>query len=448
MRLKVQRHIFKTYRFSGMRIAVPMFLLFGVMDYLYQPTQFTIWISLRIFFALSFIIGLQFLKRKWFRTNFTQQLIVFQKVLACTILNYMIYMSGGEQSQYLIGLILTSLIAINIFKISPKFALFSLLLSYAPTMIIISYTSQSWQQSLLYAFYFISFVSLSYLFSVQNYNNLLQGAQKETSVKEKMRKFERSELLKRQFPKSLREVIENGNNIPERKFIANAVVGFADISNSTSLTNRIGLNLDWQLKEQFLASATQIATQHDFVVLTQLGDGFLFLANYEENNNWHFNLISFFETLNARFEAIKNETLPPGDLTDIAIKSGAAMGPTLVGFLGKEQAYFTAMGPEVNLASRLCSKAQPGEIVLSSKIWHILKSVGIPWTSDSIVFNDLKGFRDDIGAVIVRPGAKSVNAHPCPTCGEPLSIVKTPEGLMDLVCQNDHSYIPHTKKSA
>jgi class 3 adenylate cyclase len=424
-----------------------MYLSFGVMDYLYQPQQALVWIGLRLLFAISFLPGILLLRKRSFRSKYSEHLIVFKQVFACSILNYMIATSGGFDSLYLIGLILTSMIAINIFKISPKFTLASLLLSYGPTAVIIAYTSAQWEHTALYILYFASFMLLSYIYSVQNFKMLLKGAKKETSMKEQLRKFERSELLKRQFPKSLREIIENGNNIPDRKFIANAVVGFADISNSTSLSNRIGLSLDWQLKEKFLAGATQIATQHDFVVLTQLGDGFLFLANYEETNNWHFNLIGFFETLNSRFYAIKNEVLPYGDYTDVAIKCGAAMGPTLVGFLGQEQAYFTAMGPEVNLAARLCAKAQPGEVVLSSKIWYILKSIGMPWASDSIVFNDLKGFKDDIGAVIIKPGATKTNVTHCSVCDSPLAVVKTPEGLLDLVCQVDHTAYLEKKKT-
>lgn len=431
-----------------MRMAVPMFLLFGIMDALYKPEKAVEWICLRIVFAISFSIGLLLLRKKNFRESYSQHLIVFQQVLACSILNYMIYSSGGFHSLYLIGLILTSLIAVNIFRISPKFTISSLVLSYAPTLGIIVYTAERWEHALLYVFYFASVNLLSYIFSVQNFKSLLRGTLKESSLKDQVMKFERSEILKRQFPKSLREVIENGNNIPERKFIANAVVGFADISNSTSLTNRIGLNLDWQLKEMFIANATRVATQHDFVVLTQLGDGFLFLANYDENNNWHFNLVGFFETLCSRFDEIKKELLPAGVHDDVGIKCGAAMGPTLVGFLGKEQTYFTAMGPEVNLAARLCSRAKQGEVILSSKIWYILKSLGMPWATEGIVYSDLKGFKDDIGAVILKPSQKERNVTHCSVCGSGLVIVKTPEGLVDLVCENDHSEDKEVKKAS
>lgn len=444
--IKVQRHIFSVYRLSGIRVAVPMFLLFGIIDYLYRPDLIHIWLPLRFFFAISFLAGMPLLKRGWFRKKYSQHLIAFQQFVACSIINIMIYQSGGFESFYLIGLILTSLIAINIFKISPQFTLVSLIFSYGPTMAIIAHTAGPDQKvvSALYLFYFASLILLNYIFSRDSFIYLLKGASKEIDLKTQLARYQRSEILKKQFPESLRKIIDSGDDIPQRKFIANAVVGFADITNSSRLTNQIGLQADWQLKETFIRTATTIATQHDFVVLTQLGDGFLFLANYEESNNWHFNLVGFFETLRLKFEEIKASLIPLHAQADVDIKCGAAIGPTLVGFMGATQTYFTAIGPEVNLAARLCSRAKGGEFVLSSRIWYILKTVGMPWAFESTRFTDLKGFDNEVGAVILRPSTSENSTH-CATCGEALSVVQTVDGLFDLRCPNGHNI--HEQKS-
>ncbi len=445
--IKVQRHIFSVYRFSGVRVAVPMFLLFGIMDYIYKPNLIHIWLPLRACFAISFLVGVPLLRRGWFRKKYSQHLIAFQQFVACTIINVMIYQSGGYESLYLIGLILTSLVAINIFKISPQFTLVSLLFSYGPTMIIIAGTAgpDKLAVSALYLFYFISLILLNYIFSRDSFRYLLKGANKEIDLKIQLARYQRSEILKKQFPESLRKIIDSGDDLPQKKFIANAVVGFADITNSSRLTNQIGLHADWHLKETFIQTATAIATQHDFVVLTQLGDGFLFLANYEESNNWHFNLVGFFETLRLKFEEIKINQIPSHARVDIDIKCGAAIGPTLVGFMGATQTYFTAMGPEVNLAARLCSRAKGGEFVLSSRIWYILKTVGMPWAFESVKFADLKGFDVEVGAVILRPSSTD-NATHCATCSEALSVVQTPEGLFDLRCPFGHNIIEEDKR--
>lgn len=437
--IKVQRHIFSVYRLSGVRVAVPMFLLFGIIDYLYRPDLIHIWLPLRALFAISFLSGMSLLKNGRFRKRYSQHLIAFQQFVACSIINVMIYQSGGFESLYLVGLILTSLIAINIFKISPQFTLVSLLFSYGPTMIIIVLTAGSEDKMVpvLYLFYFTSLILLNFIFSRDSFRYLLKDATKEIDMKSQLARYQRSEILKKQFPESLRRIIDSGDDIPQRKFIANAVVGFADITNSSRLTNQIGLQSDWQLKETFIQTATAIATQHDFVVLTQLGDGFLFLANYEESNNWHFNLVGFFETLRLKFEEIKINLIPAYARTDVDIKCGAAIGPTLVGFMGASQTYFTAIGPEVNLASRLCSRAKGGEFILSSRIWYILKTVGMPWAFESIKFSDLKGFDAEVGAVILRPSSSESSTH-CATCGEALSVVQTNDGLFDLRCPHGH----------
>lgn len=443
---KIRRHIFMAYRHTGVRVAVPMFLLFGVMDILYRPDLAPLWIGLRFGFALSFLAGLPLLAKDWFRNRYSQHIIVLQQVVACTILNIMIAMSGGYSSLYVVGLILTSLIAINIFKISPAFTLFSLTLCYVPTLGIIALTAgtTNWIVPTLYTFYFTSLGLLCFLYSSDQLRFLLKGVEKETDLRTQLKAFQRSEILKRQFPESLRKVLESGLNIPQRKFIPNAVVGFADITNSSRLANLIGLNLDWKLKETFLEEATKIATQHDFVVLTQLGDGFLFLCNYEETSNWHFNLIGFFEALQQKLADLKISLLPNEFQNEIDLKCGAAMGPTLVGFLGSTQTYFTAIGPEVNLAARLCSKASGGEFVLSSKIWYILKNVGMPWSSKAVTYNDLKGFDEVIGAAVIQPHQSENHTH-CEVCSGTLKVVQTPEGLYDLRCPNDHAQALNSK---
>jgi hypothetical protein len=114
------------------------------------------------------------------------------------------------------------------------------------------------------------------------------------------------------------------------------------------------------------------------------------------------------------------------------------MGPAVIGFIGSDQSYFTAMGPDVNLAARLCSRAANNEIVLGSRVWHTLQHVLTGWHVEMDVFNDLKGFDGDISAVRLKPRGISSHGRVCCVCSQPLSVMKNTEGFIDLMCPSQH----------
>jgi hypothetical protein len=164
----------------------------------------------------------------------------------------------------------------------------------------------------------------------------------------------------------------------------------------------------------------------------------MFLGNYYENADWTLNLISFFEGLVTDFEKIRTELI--GELVGIetGIKCGIAMGPAIIGFIGTDQSYFTAMGPDVNLAARLCSKAENYELVVSSRVWHVMKHTLFGWTVKNRSHADIKGFDDLIPAVHISPRRVSNSAARCAICGDALSVIRTPEGFIDVKCATTH----------
>jgi class 3 adenylate cyclase len=80
----------------------------------------------------------------------------------------------------------------------------------------------------------------------------------------------------------------------------------------------------------------------------------------------------------------------------------------MVGFLGKGQSYYTAIGPEVNLAARLCAQAKPNEVVLSEKMWVHLKELAQNWKPLAVTYESLKGFEGPVVGVHVSPQSRSL----------------------------------------
>jgi len=74
---------------------------------------------------------------------------------------------------------------------------------------------------------------------------------------------------------------------------------------------------------------------------------------------------------------------------DISVGCGIHTGTVLVGNVGTEfRDQFTALGPDVNLASRLCGKAAPGQILLSQSTQTRVKSTLT--LTDAGEINDVK----------------------------------------------------------
>jgi class 3 adenylate cyclase len=70
-----------------------------------------------------------------------------------------------------------------------------------------------------------------------------------------------------------------------------------------------------------------------------------------------------------------------------------------LGGLGPNAGSITAVGPTVNLAARLSSRAGVDEIVFSAKVWDRVASVMGNWNFESHVHADLKGFNENVSAI-------------------------------------------------
>jgi len=186
------------------------------------------------------------------------------------------------------------------------------------------------------------------------------------------------ELKSKNFPQPLKELIESGKHaLPKKQMFARAVVGCADLS-WPELTDKSDIMEAWVLKQRFLAVATKCATDNGLVVLAQGGEGLVFLANYFENANWTNAIIDFHSALQQQFG-------------QTGLRIGVAMGPTAVGYVNEDPASFTALGPEVNLAIRLCRQAEDNQIIVSSRVWYSLRETLHGWNSRMTHFK-VRGF--------------------------------------------------------
>lgn len=438
LEIRRRRQILQVFRHHAKRYALPVWLSFSGLDYLYSPTHWRTWLILRLIFAAFLLVTPTLIARQWLARKHLSLYAVFLAVLVGNIVNIMVAMSGGATSAYIPGVILTTVTGISIFKLSGKMAASISLLTYGPCIGIIALSGDvNWQLRFVESALLIAMTTLSMIFRETDHLSDSIWATTRVDLDKELKMMRRTEFLKRHFPAQIRKRIESGKlDMRQKRVVTTAVVGFADISSSTAIANQIDLQTDWYIKEAFLNMATSRATECGLVVLTHTGDGFLFLANYFGDEEWPYNLISFYEGLQLDFDSLKQSLKARiGDI-ETGIKCAVAMGPAMVGFIGDDQAYFTVMGPSVNLAARLCSKAAPNEIVMGYRIWDVLKNVMLGWSTREVIYEDLKGFDHSVRAVHILPRTMNGHKNLCPTCAAPLSVVRTPEGFVDVMCPN------------
>lgn len=261
--------------------------------------------------------------------------------------------------------------------------------------------------------------------------------------RDELENLNRAKFLKHHFPAQLREMIERGEHkLPRKRTYPQAVVGFADITSSTQIGNIIGLSKDWEIRQKFFAIATKCATDAGLIVLNHTGDGFLFLANYFENANWPYSLMSFYESLLVEFENLVKAELGEDDRIHTGIRVGVASGPAVVGFLDGDVSCFTAMGPDVNLAARLCRQADNNQLLVSSRVWHSLKNIINGWMAREANYK-IRGFDQIIPCVHLDWRLRNNEGRICDVCHTHLRVVQNDEGAISLACPSGHAEDGH-----
>lgn len=437
--------MFSRYRTHMRLYAGLIYASFAAVDFLYMPEKAPLWLALRLIFVAYIWGSFGLLAKRAFYRRRIEWFAIGAVFVACSPINFMIYQSGGYESLYVPGLILCTITGIQIFRLDRVQAAVAQALSYLPAMCIILATAglTHMKTAAIVSSFLFGMMVLSWVYGSSDEAVTRAWLKSRAATKRELERLRKTEFLKSHFPQHIREEIEQGTLILSKQtLVPGAVVGFADIVSSTRISNSVDLFTDWQLKERFLEAATLRATQSGMVVLTHLGDGFLFLANYRSHNEWHFNLISFYENLTSDFKKILASLESKIGPIESGVRFGVTTGPAIVGWLGNNQSYFTAMGPDVNLASRLCANAGHNEIVISGRVWEGLKSVMNGWSTERKIYANLKGFDQEIPAVHIRPRLSAKKVQLCPICGSELAIVKTPEGFIDLQCTQSHDKLP------
>lgn len=157
---------------------------------------------------------------------------------------------------------------------------------------------------------------------------------------------------------------------------------FADIRGFTSLSEKLSPEKVVDLLNLYLGEITKIIFKHGGTIDKYIGDAVMAVWNAPLEQKDHL-LLAIKAGLEMQ-EAIKK--ISGRRKLKVGYGIGINSGPAVVGNIGSEKRLeYTAIGDAVNLASRMCSLAQAGEVVIPKGVYEKIK--------EKIIVEDLGKFK-------------------------------------------------------
>jgi adenylate cyclase len=226
----------------------------------------------------------------------------------------------------------------------------------------------------------------------QPYKNLLL-ALKELSASRLRSAILENDFIKRLISPEVFNKLDSDPNqlIPKEQQVA---IGFVDIRGFVQLMNRIQIHqIDELLKIYFSEVAECVSSESGFIDKF-IGDAVMWFHTDQPEEisakqcfKVAIEIISGMKKLNKKIQQKLHLRL------SINVGIGIACGTCAVGILGspKHRIQYSVLGPPVNLASRLCSEARSGEILLGGGIIEYCK-----FKTRKIGFKPIKGFDQEV----------------------------------------------------
>lgn len=205
-------------------------------------------------------------------------------------------------------------------------------------------------------------------FLIEGFNSMAAGLLRKTQVEQ---------VFSRYVSKNVAEkVLANLDEIRLGSRHVEATVLFADMVGFTAMSERLRPSEVSELLNEYFSYISTACTLYGGVVDKFIGDCamLVFGALDEEDGEHSFNALCC-AILVQRLTAQLNEKRRRQGLPEVQFRIGINCGTMLAGNLGSdERMEYTVVGDAVNLASRLCYLAQPGQVIMREEL---VKNLGI-----------------------------------------------------------------------
>ncbi len=198
---------------------------------------------------------------------------------------------------------------------------------------------------------------------------------------------EENETLRSQFyklshyiPKPVTAMIRDKNQdiVTERKRIT---VFFSDIVGFTELSEELEAETLSELLNNYLSEMSKVANQFNGTIDKFMGDAIMVLFGDDSETSQGIkkdavSCVSMALEMSKRMQELQVHWSELGIKKPLQIRIGINSGYCTVGTFGTDKSLdYTALGANVNLASRLESAGKPGNILISHETWSLIKDV-------------------------------------------------------------------------
>lgn len=436
------------------KAVIPLFLAFWIADLLYVPKFKWIFLLIRLL-MVPLCLLVVYLSERTSNYKKLKLLMLSYSILAASGINLMIVMIADPATPYYAGLCMVAIGSLSFMPFTKKEFFVAALAIFGPYITYCSYISKTQSELATLAInVFFVFGSICLCFLVRFFQEGLRLKEIAARLQLKQELENREEIIRSktdeavklthlssQFSPQIVESIRQGkidlDSTGQRAEICSI---FIDIVNSTERVTRIDKDKVEKVLSKFLDDTIKILLKYDITIDKFLGDGVLGFCNAPLKRKDYTTRV-----VHAALE-IREKISQDSSFYEkywqhaLEIRVGIAKGFANVGFYGSQRYYksYTAIGPVVNLASRLCSTAEPMQVVIDNDVFEVVQH---DFEMNFLGKKTLKGFHDDIIHTYEVKGSKTeaisaAGQTECPSCGHLLTLETDENGHFVFMCKS------------
>lgn len=197
---------------------------------------------------------------------------------------------------------------------------------------------------------------------IDNFNSMADGLLKKNQVEDAFSRFVSSNVAK--------QILSDLDNVQIGGEHVEGTVLFADIVGYTDISEHMTPRETAELLNEFFSYIGEASKLYNGTIDKFMGDCAMIVFGITEDDEDHrFHAIACATLIQQLVEELNIERTRKG-LFPVQFRLGINSGEMLAGNMGcKDRMEFTVVGDAVNLASRLCTFASPGEIVINKDVY-------------------------------------------------------------------------------
>ncbi|MBT6179733.1 MAG: cyclic nucleotide-binding domain-containing protein [Deltaproteobacteria bacterium] len=204
---------------------------------------------------------------------------------------------------------------------------------------------------------------------------LLEERRKENADEQVKQDYARKLLQRFLPPPLIEEVLSSGGEIDTEPKSISATILFSDLVGFTALTSKLRSVKMARILNEYLHCMNNVIFEHGGTVDKFIGDAIMVIFGAPNTMDPEIQAQKATDCAMRMQEAMVdlNEAWSKDEIPELQMRIGIHHGPVVVGHFGSEmRSDYTAIGPTVNLASRIEGHCDPGEVYVSGEVCDYL----------------------------------------------------------------------------